>query len=103
MWGMKDYYLGHVASAEPLRLKKVFVAEPCSKCDILDVCGGRCLYANITRRWSKEAYAEVCKTVKSLVTAVEAQVPRIKSLIDEGKVNKHDFEFMKYNGCEIIP
>jgi uncharacterized protein len=103
MWGMKDYYLGHVATADPVKLKKLFVAEPCSECDILNVCGGRCLYANITRRWSKEAYAEVCKTVRSLVTAVEAQLPRIKNLMDDGKVSKHDFEFMKYNGCEIIP
>jgi uncharacterized protein len=103
MWGMKDYYLGHIASAEPMNLKKLFVAEPCSECEILHICGGRCLYANITRRWSKEAYAEVCKTVKGLVTAVEAQIPRIRSLIDEGRVRKRDFDFLKYNGCEIIP
>jgi len=38
-----------------------------------------------------------------LVKAVEAQVPRIERLIEEGKVSKRDFDFMKYNGCEIIP
>jgi putative peptide-modifying radical SAM enzyme len=103
MWGMKDYYLGHIATAEPLGLKKLFVTEPCTECDILNVCGGRCLYANITRRWSKEAYGEVCKAVKGLMTAVESQLPRIKSLIEAGKVDKPQFEFMKYNGCEIIP
>ena len=103
MWGMKDYYLGHVATEDPLKLKKLFVAEPCSKCEILNVCGGRCLYANITRRWSKEAYAEVCKTVGGLVNAVEAEVPRIRRLVDEKRVSKQDFEFLKYNGCEIIP
>jgi uncharacterized protein len=103
MWGMKDYYLGHISKENPLKLKKLFVAEPCSNCDILNVCGGRCLYANITKRWSKEAYAEVCETVKGLVAAVEAQVPRIKQLINEGKVREQDFTFIKYNGCEIIP
>ena len=103
MWGMKDYYLGHVASTKPQELKKLFVAEPCCDCDILSICGGRCLYANITNRWSKEAYAEVCKTVKCLVTAVEAQIPRIRRLIKDGKVKQRDFEFLKYNGCEIIP
>jgi hypothetical protein len=30
-------------------------------------------------------------------------LPRIKQLINNGKVNLSDFEFMKYNGCEIIP
>ena len=103
MWGMKDYYLGHVSTAEPSKLKKLFVTEPCIECEILNICGGRCLYANITKRWSKEAYAEVCKTVKGLVTAVEMQIPRIKQLIKNGNVKKKDFEFFKYNGCEIIP
>ena len=103
MWGMKDYYLGNVSTAEPLKLKKLFVTEPCTQCEILNICGGRCLYANITKRWNKEAYAEVCETVKSLVTAVESQVPRIKQLIKDGKIKEKDFEFLKYNGCEIIP
>ena len=103
MWGMKDYYLGHVSTAEPLKLKKLFVTEPCTECEILNICGGRCLYANITKRWSKDAYGEVCETVKGLVTAVETHIPRIKKLIKGGKVKKKDFEFLKYNGCEIIP
>ena len=103
MWGMKDYYLGHVSNADPLKLSKLFVAEPCSECNILNVCGGRCLYANITQRWSKEAYEEVCNTVKGLVSAIEAQLPRIRSLMNEGKIGRQDFEFLKYNGCEIIP
>jgi hypothetical protein len=34
---------------------------------------------------------------------VEAQVPRIKQLISEGKVKEENFTFLKYNGCEIIP
>ena len=103
MWGMKDYYLGHVRDADPLKLKKLFVNDPCTNCDILGVCGGRCLYANITRRWSKEAYDQVCNTVRGLTTAIEAQLPRIKQLIGNGTISQRDFDFMKYNGCEIIP
>jgi putative peptide-modifying radical SAM enzyme len=103
MWGMRDYYIGHISSNDPLKLKKISVGKPCTECDILGLCGGRCLYANITKRWSDEAYAEVCSTVRGLVEAVEEQVPRMGRLIEEGKVSKRDFEFMKYNGCEIIP
>jgi putative peptide-modifying radical SAM enzyme len=103
MWGMKDYYLGHISNANPLELKKTFVSSPCAECEILNVCGGRCLYANITKRWDTHAYAAVCNTVRGLVNAVEAELPRIKQLINNGKVNLSDFEFMKYNGCEIIP
>lgn len=102
MWGMKDYYLGHISNADPLKLRKVFVGEPCTKCEIYGLCGGRCLYANITKRW-KDAYKEVCKTVRNLIDAVSAEIPRIKSLIKNGRIKLEDFEFMKYNGCEIIP
>ncbi len=103
MWGIKNYYLGHISNAHPLKLKKTFVMAPCSECDILNVCGGRCLYANITKRWSEEAYTEVCTTVRGLLNAVKKELPRIKDLIKEGKVSVGDFKFIKYNGCEIIP
>jgi putative peptide-modifying radical SAM enzyme len=103
MWGIKDYYLGHIASVNPPKLKKIFVSAPCTECAILKICGGRCLYANITKRWSKDVYATVCNTVKGLINAVKTELPRIKELVDDEKVNFTDFEFVKYNGCEIIP
>jgi putative peptide-modifying radical SAM enzyme len=103
MWGMKDYYLGHISNADPLKLSKVFFNKPCTECDILNLCGGRCLYANVTKRWSPEAYGQVCNTVKNLTEAISEQVPRIQELIDTGMIQSTDFEYMKYNGCEIIP
>jgi uncharacterized protein len=101
---MKNHYLGHIADSDPQKLEKVFVNQPpCKECDILGVCGGRCFYANVTQRWSKEEYLQVCRTVKSLVDDVKLQIPRIQQLIDLGKVRLEDFDFIKYNGCEIIP
>jgi putative peptide-modifying radical SAM enzyme len=103
MWGMRDYYLGHVSSADPLHLDRVLVGEPCTDCGVYGVCGGRCLYANITKRWSSEAYSLVCDTVRNLVDAVRREIPRIKSLIDSSRMSLADFNYVKYNGCEIIP
>jgi len=103
IWGMKNYYLGHIRDADPLKLPKVFVTEPCSKCEVFNVCGGRCLYANVTNRWTSEAYNSVCTTVKNMVKAVEDELPRIKGLVEKGRISLEDFEYMKYNGCEIIP
>jgi putative peptide-modifying radical SAM enzyme len=103
MWGMKKYYLGHISNAHPLKLKKIFVDAPCTECDVFNVCGGRCLYANVTKRWSADAYAEVCNTVRELVNAVKTELPRINKLIGDGKARLNDFDFLKYNGCEIIP
>ncbi|MDI6690582.1 MAG: TIGR04084 family radical SAM/SPASM domain-containing protein [Candidatus Bathyarchaeota archaeon] len=103
MWGMKNYYLGHIRNVNPLRLRKIFVGEPCTKCEIFTACGGRCLYANVTKRWNASAYRLVCKTVRNLIEAIHAEMPRIQKLIRQEKIRLEDFKFMKYNGCEIIP
>ena len=103
MWGMKDYYLGHISNADPLKLKKVFVGEPCTKCEVFHICGGRCLYANITERWDRKEYNLVCNTVRNLVDAVTKEFPRIRKLMENRRISIKDFDFMKYNGCEIIP
>jgi len=104
MWGMKKYYLGHINDSDPNKIKKIFVDQPpCTSCSILNVCGGRCLYANITKRWSGEEYGKVCHTVAELVEAVKGEVPRIRRLLKNKKISLKDFDFIKYNGCEIIP
>jgi uncharacterized protein len=104
MWGMKAYYLGHIKDANPLQLPKRFVEEkPCSECKILGLCGGRCLYTNITKRWTDEAYSKVCYTVEKLIQSVESEIPRMKQLIDSGRIALEDFDYVKYNGAEIIP
>ena len=103
MNGMKDYYLGHIHDANPLHLKQIYVGQPCIGCEILRECGGRCLYANITKRWNNTAYELVCKTVKNLVESLKFSLPRVKNLIDKQRIGLSDFVHLKYNSCEIIP
>jgi uncharacterized protein len=103
MSGMKGYYLGHIQDSHPLQLERVTVEHPCNACEILGECGGRCLYANITKRWSNEAYSLVCKTVRNLVESLRVTLPRVKKLIAEGKIGLSDFDYAKYNSCEVIP
>lgn len=103
MWGIQDYYVGHIRNANPLKLAKVPVGEPCTSCKTFNLCGGRCLYANITKRWKPEAYGLVCRTVENMINAIKEEKARIMELIKTGKIKREDFEFMKYNGCEVIP
>lgn len=103
MNGMKEYYLGHIQTAYPLQLRKVNVGHPCTECENLYECGGRCLYANITKRWSAEAYSLVCKSVKNLIASLKIALPRASKLIDSGKIELSAFELLNYNGCETIP
>ena len=103
MSGVKDFYLGNIFRTNPLKLRKVFVSKPCTRCEILSECGGRCLYANLTKRWSYEKYALVCGAVKNLIFSLKQELPRVKRLITKGIIRLQDFDFMRYNGCEIIP
>jgi len=41
--------------------------------------------------------------VAQLIKTVESEIPRIELLIKNGKVMLGDFDYVKYNGAEIIP
>ncbi len=103
MVGMREYYLGHIATADPGRLAKVPVPGPCAECSIQDFCGGRCLYAAVTRPWPEEGRKLVCDTVHNLHDALTAVLPEVRQLIRAGRIALADFDHAKFNSCEIIP
>ncbi|PKL62485.1 MAG: putative peptide-modifying radical SAM/SPASM domain-containing protein [Methanomicrobiales archaeon HGW-Methanomicrobiales-2] len=103
MVGMKDYYAGHIATADPLCLPVTTVGSPCTECGLLDFCGGRCLSSNIPRPWPEEGQQVVCGTVENLHKALSAALPGVRALIDAGTIRMEDFFHRKYNSCEIIP
>lgn len=104
MAGMKDFYLGNIRTTTPDRLRDaVSVSEPCTQCRILAVCGGRCLYANATKLWGTEGFAQVCNTVRNMIDALRDIKPEVEHLIQTGKISSSQFDYVKYNGCEIIP
>ena len=103
MAGMKDYYVGNIMRDTPRTLKKVSVSEPCTNCDILTVCGGRCLYANVTKRWGVTGFVEVCQTVRHLVNGLTEAMPEIRKLLENQRICLKDFKSPSYNGCEVIP
>ncbi|MCS7119871.1 MAG: TIGR04084 family radical SAM/SPASM domain-containing protein [Nitrososphaerota archaeon] len=103
MNGMRDFYLGHINRTHPLRLRKLFVGHPCTECDILGDCGGRCLYANLTKRWPDETYTMVCQTVRNMIDSLRAAMPIVQSMISTGRISIDQFNHIKYNGCEVIP
>jgi putative peptide-modifying radical SAM enzyme len=103
MWGIKKHYVGNILTSSPTKLKHIHLGEPCSSCDILGICGGRCLYANLAKRWNPSQYGLVCNAVRNLVDSVGEVMPRIDQLLRSGKLSKEHFRFLKYNGCEIIP
>jgi uncharacterized protein len=103
MIGMKEYYVGHIRTADPKNLDRIFVGGECTGCGIYDFCGGRCLYSNITKPWNMAERKAVCGTVENLHSALTEAVPRVRALIEKGTITLHDFTHEKFNGCEIIP
>lgn len=103
MIGMSEYYVGHIRDADPCRLDRIDVAGECLTCSLHTFCGGRCLYSNITKPWSPQERRIVCDTVKNLHDALTHELPRVKDLIDTGRITLDHFSHEKFNGCEIIP
>ncbi len=103
MVGMKDYYLGHINHSDPRHLPELPVHGGCTECEILDFCGGRCLYSAITRPWTKEQNRILCRTIVHLRECLTRGLPEVSGLIREGVISPDSFFHTKFNGCEIIP
>jgi len=104
MAGLKDFYLGNILETRPSDLHEITTfSEPCNRCNTNNLCGGRCLYANATKLWGDRGFDQVCSTVRNMLTALQEKLPEIKQLITAGNISLSDFQYPKYNGCEIIP
>ena len=98
--------VGSIFKNTPASLANVAtVGEPCSSCDILDVCGGRCLFVNRSQHLLRQdGYSLICTTVRHLVNELGEAQPRVQALVEGGKVKLSDFGYPGFNnGCEIIP
>ena len=102
MAGMKKFYAGNLDSS-PNRLKQFDVGEPCTSCKIKSLCGGRCLYGNAHDFWGRKGQSEVCDTVNHLIKEMQSIEPDVKELIQARVVSIEDFDYTKFNSCEIIP
>ncbi len=104
MSGMKDYYIGSIYHSDPLNLKKVYVKNICPDCEVYNLCGGRCLYSNITMKWGIDGFRDVCNTTKYLIDKLISKKEEVQNLIDRNIININQFKKdIKYNSCEIIP
>jgi putative peptide-modifying radical SAM enzyme len=83
----------------------VTVGEPCLSCEILQICGGRCLFVNKSQEMLRDGgYPDICRTVVHLVRELRQNLPQIASLINDGTLGRSSFDYPEFNnGCEIIP
>ncbi len=102
---LRTFHLGHISSCSPEDVKGAMsVGPPCTDCDILWVCGGRCLFSNRTMGWGREWFDRVCLTTRRMIEALERHAPRARELIRDGTLPIDAFAHPDINnGCEIIP
>jgi putative peptide-modifying radical SAM enzyme len=98
--------IGSIFDSIPSSLRDVVtIGEPCASCDILDICGGRCLFVNRSQELLREnGCSFICATVRHLVRELQDALPQVQALIANGSVRRSDFEYPELNnGCEVIP
>ncbi|MHA1230753.1 MAG: TIGR04084 family radical SAM/SPASM domain-containing protein [Candidatus Helarchaeota archaeon] len=103
---MKSFWMGNINTIDnPMQLKDAFLIknEPCISCDIFEICGGRCLFANYVKPWGDEGYEIICPTIRNLINKLCSVKEKISNLILEGTIKLSDFNYIEYNGVEIIP
>jgi len=98
--------VGSIFQSTPASIRgSVSLGEPCSSCDILGVCGGRCLFVNKSQgKLRRGGYETICRTVRHLVSELQEARPLVGALLRDGTVRKTEFDYPELNnGCEIIP
>jgi putative peptide-modifying radical SAM enzyme len=94
--------------AEDLRnfrgVKRTFIGEPCTSCNFLKECGGRCLYAYMEKLWGEEGFHEICKITMWLVQGVRKVRPKLLKMVENDIIELNDLIYPAYNNSvEIIP
>ena len=97
--------VGDINGSSPSEIREnIPVGSPCTECDVLGICGGRCLFANKNKYWGIDWFNRICKTTKHMINELRKCVPPARRLIDEGILESEFFDYPEINnGCEIIP
>jgi uncharacterized protein len=96
------YNMGPFSELTPSTLRSsVALGEPCTSCRVFDICGGRCLYANVENEWDEDGFRLVCATVEHLIAELERVKPAAEEAIARGHVNIGDFA--RCREYEVIP
>ena len=101
MNSIEDFKAGDL-NTNPKDLKN-FEMNECANCDILDLCGGRCMYWKKAGLWPEKGNDLICKSIKHYIKEIQLSMPKITEAIITGKVKQSDFDYEKYFGPEIIP
>jgi uncharacterized protein len=98
--------VGSIFKGTPESLRgKATLGEPCTSCEVVGLCGGRCLFVNRSQDMLRRGgYPLICSTVNHLVSELTRALPRVQAMIRQGSLSGLEFDYPSINnGCEIVP
>jgi hypothetical protein len=97
--------VGDIVSSTPAAIRgSRTVGGPCPECDIYGLCGGRCLYSNMTMSWGRELFDRVCLSTRRMIEGLQGLRERAVSRMEDGVIRRDAFDYPEINnGCEIVP
>ncbi len=98
-------FLGRLGEVSPDDLpNRVRIGGRCSSCPYLNLCGGRCLFANKESYWSDEDVEKVCEITRYMLDLILSRKDEILKLVRQGVIDEKDLLYPAYNNTtEIIP
>lgn len=85
-------------------INRVRINKPCTSCNYLAYCGGRCLYAHYERLWGKYGFKRICGATIHTVEELAKVKTEVLGLIKSGVIPKEHIEYPPFNNTtEIIP
>ena len=91
-------------SRKELERRRNSVDEPCKSCELLEVCGARCLYTHRERLWGDEGVEAVCACSRHMIELVQRNLERIKEAAEWNGLRLEDLAYPEYNNTvEIMP
>ena len=56
--------------------------DPCISCEVFDICGGRCLFAQKERLWGIDGFKAICDVTKFLIKELNKHIDELRFLRD---------------------
>jgi putative peptide-modifying radical SAM enzyme len=98
-----DYCIGTIASVDPRRIEPFKgLRGPCRGCEVIGLCGGRCIYASESMRWGEEGFALICGATKHMIAELERVAPRVDALVRSGRLRLEEYAHLGRD-YEVIP
>ena len=97
--------LGNISTGDRTQaMGKVGISEPCTSCEYLQHCGGRCLYAHYERLWDDIRLRKICDLTIHTIKELAGVKDETLALLDKGVISLDSFDYPPFNNTtEIIP